>query len=59
MNALPRINKISKIQQKSATSNLRVLETTHFVTHIEKIMGINVALQIGYSVLKKNRHIDG
>lgn len=46
MNALPRIYKISKAQYKSATSNPIVLEMTTFITHIEKIMGINVALKI-------------
>ena len=48
MNALPRIYKISKDQYKSATSNPIVLETTHFVTHIEKIMCINVLLHRRY-----------
>ena len=46
MNALPRIYKISKVQQKSDTSNPIVLEIIHFVTDIEKIMGIHVALHI-------------
>lgn len=52
MNSLPRIYKISKDQYKSDTSNPVVLETTHFVTHIEKVMCINAALHICCSAFK-------
>lgn len=46
MNTLPRIYKINKVRQKNDTSNPIVLETTHFVTHIEKIVGIKVSFHI-------------
>lgn len=48
MNSLPIIFKINKEQRKNATSNQIVLETTHFVTYIEKIMCINVSFHMSW-----------
>jgi len=45
MNGLPQIHTIN-LKQISATSNSKSMETTHFVTHIEKIMWLNVLLHI-------------